>query len=50
MMSETEFAMVSDWMENGSINSFVKAHPDVNCLELVGFLFKVLLSSIVQVH
>jgi len=36
-MSETQFAMISDWMANGSINSFVKAHPDANQLELVGF-------------
>jgi hypothetical protein len=37
MMSETQFAMISDWMVNGNINDFVKAHPDVNRLELVGF-------------
>ena len=36
-MSETQFAMISDWMVNGNINDFVKAHPDVNRLELVGF-------------
>ena len=28
--------MVSDWMANGNINDFVKAHPDTNRLELVG--------------
>ena len=28
--------MVSDWMVNGNINDFVKAHPDANRLELVG--------------
>jgi len=39
-MSETRFAMVSDWMANGNINSFVKAHPDANLLELVGFRSK----------
>ena len=39
-MTETQFAMISDWMANGSINDFVKAHPDANRLELVGFLFK----------
>ena len=38
-MSETRFAMISDWMANGNINSFVKACPDANRLELVGFLF-----------
>ena len=36
MMSESQFAMVSDWMANGNINDFVKAHPDTNRLELVG--------------
>ena len=35
-MSEDQFAMVSDWMVNGNINDFVKAHPDANRLELVG--------------
>jgi len=36
-MSETQFAMISDWMVNGNISDFVKAHPDTNRLELVGF-------------
>jgi len=48
-MSETQFAMVSDWMANGSIDNFVKANPNANCLELVGFLSEVSLSSL-QVH
>ena len=39
-MSETKFAMVSDWMMNGTIVDFVKAHPDVNRLKLVGFRSK----------
>ena len=39
MMSETRFAMVSDWMVNGNINDFVKVHPDANRLELVSFSF-----------
>ena len=42
-MSETQFTTISDWMANGNINGFVKAHPDVNRLELVSFPFKVLL-------
>jgi serine/threonine protein kinase len=29
MMSESQFATISDWMFNGNINDFVKAHPDV---------------------
>jgi hypothetical protein len=45
-MSETQFAMISDWMVNGNINDFVKAHPDVSRLGLVGFPFKVLSSSL----
>ena len=39
-MSETQFIMVSDWMMNGNINDFVKAHSDANRLELVGFSLK----------
>ena len=34
-MSESHFAMVSDWMVNGSINEFLRGNPDVNRLELV---------------
>ena len=37
-MSETHFAMVSDWMVDGNITNFVKTHPDVNRLALVGSL------------
>jgi len=36
-MSKTKFAMVSDWMVNGNINDFVRARPDANRLQLVGF-------------
>ena len=45
-MSETQFAMISDWMVHGNINDFVKAHPDTNRLELVGFSFRSLLPSL----
>ena len=45
-MSETRFAMVSDWMVNGNINEFVKAHPDANRLELVSLSFEASLSSL----
>ena len=41
-MTETRFAMISDWMVNGNINDFVKTHPDVDRFGLVGFLLKVL--------
>lgn len=35
-MTETQFAMVSDWMENGNVNEFVKKYPHANRLQLVG--------------
>jgi len=34
-MGDRHFAMVSEWMTNGNINEFVKAHRDVNRFELV---------------
>jgi len=34
-MGNSEFAMVSEWMTNGNINEFIKAHGDANRLELV---------------
>jgi len=40
MMTETQFAMVSEWMVNGNICEFVKTHPDVDQLRLVCFPFK----------
>ena len=30
-----QLVVVSEWMENGNINKFLKAHPSVNRLELV---------------
>ena len=44
-MAGTQFAMVSEWMVNGSINEFVKAHPGVDRLGLVSFPFDASLSS-----
>jgi serine/threonine protein kinase len=35
-MSGKHFAMVSEWMANGSINEFIKANPDANRFKLVG--------------
>lgn len=32
-----ELAMISDWMENGDINKFIKARQNVNLIPLVGF-------------
>ena len=37
VISETQFAMISDWMTNGNINEFTKAHPEADRLRLVGF-------------
>jgi len=34
-MTGTKFVMVSEWMSNGNINQFVKAHRDLNRFELV---------------
>lgn len=39
-MSESHFAMVSDWMVNGNICEFVEAHPDENRIQLVGLYEK----------
>ena len=42
MVTGDQFAMVSEWMVNGNINEFIKAHPDADRLELVSFPFEVL--------
>ena len=34
--SQLKFAMVSEWMTNGNINQFVKAHRDADRFKLVG--------------
>ena len=36
-MSTNQFAMASEWMDNGNINEFIKAHGDVDRFELVRF-------------
>ena len=36
-MTETKFAMISDWMANGNLNEFVEANPDVDRLKLVSY-------------
>ena len=48
-MTEVHFAMVSEWMVNGNIKEFMKAHPDEDRLGLVGVPFKVA-SSPLQVN
>jgi len=45
IMTEDRLAMVSEWMVNGNINQFVKAHWDANRFELVSPPFKLLQSS-----
>ena len=34
-MTMNRFVMASEWMKNGNIEEFVRAHTDVNPLELV---------------
>ena len=43
-MGKSRFSMISEWMENGNINEYVKAHPDADRLGLVGFPLSTLLS------
>ena len=43
--SQLEFAMVSEWMANGNVNQFVKAHRNANRFKLVGVPYRVLLPS-----
>ena len=43
-MSGTQFAMASEWMTNGNIIEFLKANPDANRFQLVGFSLKDLFS------
>jgi serine/threonine protein kinase len=40
IMTETKFAMVSEWMSNGNINEFITAHQDANRFELVSSPFE----------
>ena len=42
-MGEKLFVVVSEFMENGSINEYVKGHINVDRLGLVGLSFKILL-------
>ena len=42
-MRGKHFAMVSEWMVNGSINEFIKANRDANRFTLVGLPFRSLL-------
>jgi len=43
-ISETVFAMISEWMPNGNINEFLKTHPDADRLGLVRFFVQGLFS------
>ena len=42
-MTKNRFVMVSEWMKNGNIKEFVRAHTDVNPMELVRVLTEVLI-------
>ena len=35
-MNDRHFAMISQWMENGNINEFIKKNGSENRFELVG--------------
>ena len=35
IMAKTELMMVSEWMQNGNLNRFVREHQEVNRFELV---------------
>ena len=37
MMIDDQLTMVSEWMVNGNINEFIKAHRDANRFDLVRF-------------
>lgn len=50
VMTENRFAMVSEWMTNGNINQFTKAHPDANRFGLVSSSLKLPVSSAVVDH
>ena len=39
-VTDTRFAMVTEWMANGNINEFLRARPDADRLGLVRFTFK----------
>jgi serine/threonine protein kinase len=36
-VSERQFAMISELMENGNVNDYVKANPNVDRVRIVGF-------------
>ena len=41
-VTETRFAVVSEWMTNGNINEFVRARPEADRLILVCLSVKIL--------
>ena len=44
-MTGNQLATISVWVENGNINEFLEAHPDVDRLELVCSLFGILIPT-----
>ena len=49
MTAENRFAMVSEWMENGSITEFVKMDVAADRLKLVCLSFNVLVSLVTEI-
>jgi len=49
-MTENRFVMVSEWMENGSINEFLKARADVDRLKLVRPPFEILVPLVTDIR
>lgn len=49
-MTKHRFEMVSEWMVNGSINVFVKEHPDADRLKLVCLLLRSLFPLAADSH
>jgi len=45
-MCNNRLAMASEWMTNGDVNKFIKAHRNVNQFELVGFQYSVLTADL----
>ena len=49
-MTESRFVMVSEWMENGNMNTFVKKNANANRLDLVRFLLVNFLTRYQPLH
>ena len=45
-MTENQFAVVLEWMEDGNINEFLKVHPYANRLDLVRSSFEIFIFAL----